>query len=115
MFVLFVSLKTQFLVGRRKGGFFIFDSHSTSHKGLPHVDGRSVCMLFNDIDDVSTHIQELAKSMDIGETVECEVTGVIVLGSQQHKEGSDDVHFCINDFHAPSICTADRRYSKTLV
>ena len=81
------------LVGRRKGGFFIFDSHSRSHKGLLHVDGRSVCMLFKDIDDVYTHIQELAISMRIGKAVECEVTGVIVLDSQQHQEGSDDVQF----------------------
>ena len=34
------------LVGRRKGGFFIFDSHSRSHEGLRHEDGRSVCILF---------------------------------------------------------------------
>ena len=81
------------LVGRRKGGFFIFDSHSRSHKGLRHVDGRSVCMLLKDIDDVYIHIQELANSMGIGKAVECEVTGVMVLDSQQHQEGSDDVQF----------------------
>ena len=81
------------LVGRRKGGFFIFDSHSRSHKGLRHVDGSSVCMFLKDIDDVYIHIQELANSMGIGKAVECEVTGVMVLDSQQHQEGSDDVQF----------------------
>ena len=90
------------LVGRRNGGFFIFDSHARSHEGLRHDDGRSVCILFKDIDDVYIHIQELAKSMGIHEAVECEVTGVMVYNSQQ-QEGSDDLHFVSTTSVPPSF------------
>ena len=80
------------LVGRRNGGFYIFDPHSRCTKGLIYGVGRSTCIFFDEIDAVYLHIQELAKSMDIAAMTECEVTGAKVCRSRKHNEGSDDVH-----------------------
>ena len=81
------------LVGRRNGGYFIFDSHSRSSTGLQQEDGRSTCTFFKEINSVYLHIQELAKSMDIFAAVQCEVTGAKVCKKGQNNEGSDDLHF----------------------
>ena len=106
------------LVGRRKEGFYIFDSHSRSDKGLRHVDGRSVYILFKDIHDVYIHIQDLAKSMGIRNAVECEVTGVNVYNSKQHEEGSDDLQFVsmisMHPTFAPLTVDVQRRLSDQL-
>ena len=79
------------LVGRRSDGFFIYDSHSRSHEGLPHIDGKSTCIFFDEIDAVYLHLQELAKSMDKEAGVECEVTGVKVSSKQQQHEEPNDL------------------------
>ena len=80
------------LVGRINEGFFIFDSHSRSQRGLVHVDGKSTCIFIDDIQTVYLHIQELANSMDVVASVDCEVTGVKVQRQQrqpQHEEFED--------------------------
>ena len=81
------------LIGKQNGGFFIFDSHSRSHEGLLHEDGKSTCICFKDLSRVHVHTKELAYSMGIRDVVQCEVTGVNVYkNKQQRQEESDDIH-----------------------
>ena len=79
------------LIGKQDNGFFIFDSHSRSQKGLFHAEGKSTCVFVTELQDVYYHIHELTKSMQIFVGVECEITGVKVSNSQQNNKESDDV------------------------
>ena len=78
------------LVGKRNGFFFIFDSHSRSQKGFVHANGKSICILLNEIEAVYSHIQQLANSMGIFSSMECEVTGVSIYSQDNKKENSEE-------------------------
>ena len=83
------------LVGKRNGGFFIFDSHSRSKTGLVHENGQSICIFVNEIQAVYSHIQQLANSMGIFTSIECEVTGVNVQyndNDEVNKKKSEDLY-----------------------
>lgn len=57
------------------GLFYTFDSHSRSTRGLFSVNGKSTRLLFESVQDLLEHIQNLATSMGFSNIVECNITG----------------------------------------
>ncbi|XP_062571568.1 uncharacterized protein LOC134233602 [Saccostrea cucullata] len=64
------------LIGKSENGFFTYDSHSRSSKGLLSVNGKSTRVLFGDVAQLCFHLRSLAISMGYSKDVECNVTGV---------------------------------------
>lgn len=92
-FVCFVG--NTLLIGRLENGFFSFDSHARSPDGMLSILGNSTRVIFHNVDEVYTHIQNLALSMGYSNSVECNLTGVsckmnlIANNSVSPKEGND--------------------------
>ena len=66
-----------FLVGKTRGKYFIFDSHSRTREGNQTADGTSIRVIYDGLFDVQQHILSLALSMGYANFVECEITGVV--------------------------------------
>ncbi|XP_062602076.1 uncharacterized protein LOC134263711 [Saccostrea cucullata] len=64
------------LIGSTESGFFAFDSHSRSADGMLNVSGKSTRVLFQNVNEVYSHLQNLALSMGYSKNVECNVCGV---------------------------------------
>lgn len=65
-----------FLIGKTERGFFAFDSHSRSSGGMLSMCGKSTRVLLNNVYEVFSHIQNLARSMGYSNNIECNLTGV---------------------------------------
>lgn len=64
------------LIGKLESGFFSFDPHSRSSCGMLSMFGKSTRVLFQNIDEVYSHLQDLAHSMRYSQSIECNLTGV---------------------------------------
>lgn len=87
------------LIGKLQNGFFSFDSHSRSTEGMLSIFGKSTRVLLQSVEEVFSHIQNLALSMGYSKSVECNLTGVscqmnyIGNDSSLHKTGDVVTHF----------------------
>lgn len=63
-------------VGKMRGGYFLFDSHSRSVTGKLMPDGKSTCIFVNNLPGVYKQIMDLAHSMAITSAIQCEITAV---------------------------------------
>lgn len=64
------------IVGKVRGSYFLFDSHSRSVTGKLMPEGKSTCIFVNNLSGVYKHIIDLAHSMEITSAIQCEITGV---------------------------------------
>lgn len=64
------------LIGKLESGFFSFDSHSRYSVGMLSMFGNSTRILFKDVAEVYTYIQDLAISMGYSNSIECNLTGI---------------------------------------
>ncbi|KAK3102186.1 hypothetical protein FSP39_009458 [Pinctada imbricata] len=74
------------LIGKSEYGFFVFDSHSRSEKGMIDTDGKSTCLLMTEIKDISEHICCLGKSMNVRSPIIIEHTGFRI--GNEHSSGN---------------------------
>lgn len=87
------------LIGKLQNGFFSFDSHSRSTEGMLSIFGKSTRVLLQSVEEVFSHIQNLALSMGYSKSVECNLTGVSCkmnyIGNDRslHKTGDIVTHF----------------------
>lgn len=64
------------IVGKVRGCYFLFDSHSRSVTGKLMPEGKSTCRFVKNLSGVYKHIMDLAHSMEITSAIQCEITGV---------------------------------------
>lgn len=64
------------IVGKVRGSYFLFDSHSRSVTGKLMPEGKSTCIFVNNLSGVYKHIIYLAHSMEITSAIQCEITGL---------------------------------------
>lgn len=64
------------LIGKLQNGFFSFDSHSRSTEGMLSIFGKSTRVLLQSVEEVFSHIQNLALSMGYSKSVEYNLTDV---------------------------------------
>ncbi|KAK3083914.1 hypothetical protein FSP39_005261 [Pinctada imbricata] len=62
------------LIGKEFDDFFVFDPHARSNRGLLHSNGTSTCLMFHNLDNVCSHILQLAVSMGVTRMIQCEIT-----------------------------------------
>lgn len=76
------------VIGKTESGFFVFDSHSRSFNGMLSVSGKSVRVLFDNLFEVYSHIQNLALSMGYSNSIECNLTGLSCLMNFTENDGN---------------------------
>ena len=67
-----------FLIGKSGNFFFAFDSHSRSYEGLVDPFGKSTVIVYPNMTSIVQHIRLLARSMDIQNVEQIEMTAVQV-------------------------------------
>ena len=64
------------LIGKTGNHFFTFDPHARTYQGMQSSTGKCSRILYETVNHLFEHIQNLARSMGYSQDVECNLTGV---------------------------------------